>query len=129
MGGLLLFLGLASTVLLTSVVDLPREVSFALAFAFGILPATLGAAIAWSGWRAAQAGRARSADRLADVKEQIVWRAIAQGGRITAAEAAAQSGLPETQIEHALIALVADGRAAVEPGAEGTIVYRIDSPV
>ena len=58
-------------------------------------------------------------------QEQITWRAMAQGGRITAEEAITHGGQSPADVERALMMLVAEGRATAEPGDEGQIVYRI----
>jgi hypothetical protein len=54
---------------------------------------------------------------------------MAQGGRITVAEAATHAGLPEMEVELALMSLVADGRASAEAGEAGEIVYQVVAPV
>lgn len=61
------------------------------------------------------------------IREQIIWRALAQGGKITVAEAAAHGGQAPFDVERALMALVAEGKARAEAGEEGDIVYYIDS--
>ncbi|MGD2151659.1 MAG: hypothetical protein PVG79_00235 [Gemmatimonadales bacterium] len=68
------------------------------------------------------------AERIDSLKDQIIWRALGQGSLITAAEAAAQSGLSEADAEMALMALVSDGRAVAEANESGGIVYRIEAP-
>jgi len=68
------------------------------------------------------------AERIDSLKDQIIWRALGQGSLITAAEAAAQSGVSEADAEMALMALVSDGRAVAEPNESGGIVYRIEAP-
>lgn len=123
-GGLLLALGLVMLWLFTFVVGLPSGLEFTASLTLGVVPAVVGAAILWAGWRGKR--RDASSEQSSAVKDQIVWRAVAQDGRITAAEAATHIGLPEPQIEQALMSLVAEGRAAVEPGADGEIVYQID---
>ena len=128
-GGLLLALGLVIVAGSIFVLDLPSGLRISVTFLFGIVPAVIGAAMIWSGYRSTAKDRDPESARLAGIKEQIVWRAVAQGGRITAAEAAAHAGLAPMEAEHALMTLVSEGRAAVEPGEEGDIVYRIDSPV
>ncbi len=115
--------------LFTFAVDLPGGVEFLASFALGVIPAVVGAAILWAGWRAASAKRDPALERLAGAKDQIIWRALAQGGRITAAEAAPIVGLPELEVEHALMSLVSEGRATAEAGDSGGIVYRIESPI
>lgn len=69
------------------------------------------------------------AERIDNLKDQIIWRALAEGIQITATEVAAQSGVTEADAELALMALVSDGRAVVEPGESGGVVYRIDTPL
>ncbi len=127
LGGLLLTLGLVMLTLFWFVVSLPSGLDFIAIFTLGVVPAVVGAAMFWAGWR----GPGKSdpeQERLDSLKDQIVWRALAQDGRITAAEAAAHSGLPEMEVELALMSLVADGRATAQPG-DGAIVYRIESAV
>lgn len=75
--------------------------------------------------RSAVSRRDPEAERIDSLKDQIIWRALGQNNRITAAEAAAQSGLSEGDAEMALMALVSEGRAVAEPGESGGIVYRI----
>jgi hypothetical protein len=111
------------------VVRLPDGLQITGTFVLGILPAVVGAAVLWSGFRSGSKSQDPEAERLAGVKEQIVWKAVAQDGRITPAEAAAHAGLPPMEVELALMSLVAEGRAAVEPGESGEIVYRIVSPL
>jgi cadmium resistance protein CadD (predicted permease) len=127
LGGLLLTLGLVMLTLFWFVVSLPSGLDFIATFTLGVIPAVVGAAMLWAGWRGAGKGDPEQ-ERLASLKDQIIWRALAQDGRITAAEAAAHSGLPEMEVELALMSLVADGRASAEPG-DGAIVYRIESAV
>lgn len=68
------------------------------------------------------------AERADNLKDQIIWRALAQENRITAADVAAHFGITEADAEMALMALVSEGRAVAEPNEEGGIVYRIDAP-
>jgi hypothetical protein len=111
--------------LFTFVVDLSSGMAFLAIFLLGVVPIVAGAAML-----RASRKRDRSDDgRLATIKDQIVWRAMAQGGRITASEATQHAGVPQTEVEYALMALVSEGRAAAEPGEAGEIVYRIESPV
>jgi hypothetical protein len=126
-GGLLLTLGLVMLALFWFVVSLPAGIGFIAIFALGVIPAVVGAAMLWAGWRVAGKSDPEQ-ERLASLKDQIVWRALAQDGRITASEAAVHSGLAEMEVELALMSLVADGKATAEPG-DGTIVYRIVSAV
>lgn len=115
--------------LFTVVVDLPGGVDFAATFVLGVVPAVVGVALLWGGYRSSSRPQDPEAERLASIRDQIVWRATAQGGRIAAAEAAAHVGLTELEVEHALMPLVSDGRATVEAGESGSIVYRIESPL
>ncbi|UCF18992.1 MAG: hypothetical protein JSU87_13820 [Gemmatimonadota bacterium] len=129
LGGLLLALGLVALGLFSFVLDLPSGLSFAATFFLGVLPTVGGLALIWAGWRSSGIQKDPEAARLAGVRDQIVWRAVALGGRITAVEAAAHGGLNPPDAERILMSLVADGRAQVEAGESGDIVYRIDSPV
>lgn len=121
-------MGLA-VIVFTIIVRLPETLRFAVSFLLGIVPIVVGAAMLWSGYRSKSKRQDPESVRLEGIKEQIIWRAIAQQGRITAAEAAAHAGLPPMEAEHALMLLVSEGRAAVEPSESGEIVYRIDSPL
>ncbi len=127
LGGLLLTFGLVMLTLFWFVVSLPSGLDFIAIFTLGVVPAVVGAAMLWAGWRAA-GKRDPEQERLDSLKDQIIWRALAQDGTITAAQAADHSGLPEMEVELALMSLVADGRATAEPG-DGAIVYRIESAV
>jgi hypothetical protein len=89
----------------------------------------VGAAILWASFRVSAVRQDPEGERMALIKDQIVWRAVAQGGRITSAEAAVHAGLPPLEVEHAMMSLVSEGHAIVEPGESGDIVYRVDSPV
>lgn len=128
LGGLLLALGLTVLWLLTFVVSLPSGLEFIAVFLLGVMPAVVGFAMLYAGWRSGK-HRDPEAERLAGIKDQIVWRAMAQEGVITAAEAAAHAGLPETEVELALMSLLSEGRASAEADDNGQIVYRITSPV
>ncbi len=129
LGGLLLAAGLLILAAFMFVVRLPDGLRITGTFMLGIVPAVLGAAMLWSGLRSTSKSHDPETDRLAGIKEQIVWRAIARDGQITAAEAASHTGLPPMDVEHVLMSLVAEGQAAVQPGESGDIVYRIDSPL
>jgi hypothetical protein len=129
LGGLLLVLGLVVVLVCVAFSSLPESLRIVIAFALGVVPIVVGAAVLWSGMRSAARRHDPEAERLAATKDQLVWRAMAQGGRITAAQASAHSGLAPAEAELALMALVAEGQATVEPGDQGDIVYRIDSPV
>ncbi len=89
----------------------------------------MGAAILRAEWRRSSKERNPQAERLTGIKDQIVWRAMAQGGRITTGEAASFLGVPPLEVEHALLSLIAEGRAVPEPSDSSDIVYRIDSPL
>ena len=128
-GALLLVLGLVMLWLFGFVVDLPGGLDFVASFVLGIVPVVVGVAMLWADYRSSSRRRDPEAERLAGIKDQIVWRAMAQGGRITAADAAAHAGLTELEAEHGLMSLVSDGQAIVEPGESGNIVYRIESPL
>jgi hypothetical protein len=125
---LLLLLGLVMLWLFTFVVSLPSGLDFIAIFALGIIPSVAGAAALWSGWRTSGKSDPEF-ERLSSIKDQIIWRAMALGGRITADEAAAHAGLPEMEVELVLMSLVSEGRASAEAGEGGRIVYQIVSPV
>jgi hypothetical protein len=72
--------------------------------------------------------RGADGDALEEIKQQLVWRAMAKGGTITASQAATEGHLPMIDVERALMSMVAEGRAAVEAGEGGEAVYRIDTP-
>lgn len=94
----------------------------------GLAIVVIGGAILWALFRRSTVSRRDpEAERIDSLKDQIIWRAIGQGNRITAAEAAAQSGVTEGEAEMALLALVSEGRAAAEPGESGGVVYRVDA--
>lgn len=95
----------------------------------GFMLLLIGAGLLLVGWR-----RHRNAgssgpeeDRLQEIQNQVIWRSMAQGGRITATEVATQAGLPLPEVERALLSLVAEGRAEAEPGDGGQVVYRIEA--
>ena len=115
--------------LFTFAVDLPSGPSFAAIFVLGLIPAAVGLGLLWSSWRSPGRSSDPNAERIASLKEQVVWRAMARGGEITAAEAAAHTGMESRDAEYALMLLVSEGRARVEPGPTGEIVYHIDSPL
>ena len=127
LGGLLLTLGLVMLTLFWFVVSLPSGLDFIATFTLGVIPAVVGAAMLWAGWRGAGKGDPEQ-ERLASLKDQIVWRAMGQGNRITAAEVAGQTGMTEGDAELALMALVSEGRAVAEADESGSIVYRIGAP-
>ncbi len=123
MGGLLVVVGVVMLLLFTFVVNLRGGTAFLAVFILGVVPTVTGFAVL----RASRKRGKSEHDKLGTVKDQVVWRAMAQGGRITAAEAALHSGAPQPDVEFALLALVSDGRAIAEPGEAGEIVYRIES--
>lgn len=125
MGGLLVVVGLVMLLLFTFVVNLEGGVAFLAIFVLGVVPSVTGFAVI----RASRKRGKPQHDKLSAIKDQVVWRALAQGGRITAAEAAVHAGVPQPEIEFALMALVSDGRALAEAGEAGEIVYRIESPI
>lgn len=125
LGGLLVVVGVVMLLLFTFVVNLGGGTAFLVVFILGVVPTVTGFAVLRASRKRGKSGH----DKLGMVKDQVVWRAIAQGGRITAAEAALHAGVPQPEVEFALMALVSDGRAAAEPGEAGEIVYRIESPL
>jgi len=125
LGGLLVVVGLVMLLLFTFVVNLEGGVAFLAIFVLGVVPSVTGFAVI----RASRKRGKPQHDKLSAIKDQVVWRALAQGGRITAAEAAVHAGVPQPEIEFALMALVSDGRALAEAGEAGEIVYRIESPL
>lgn len=108
-------------------VDLPSGLDFIILLALGIVPAVIGLALLSAGRRRSKKKSDPDAQRFEGLKEQIVWRAIARGGAITSAEVVAHTGAPPADAEYALMLLVSEGRAQVEPGAAGEVVYRIES--
>lgn len=125
MGGLLVVVGVVMLLLFTFVVNLQGGTAFLAIFILGVVPTVTGFAVLRASRRRAKPQH----DKLSAIKDQLVWRALAQGGRITAAEAALHAGVPQLEVEFALMALVSDGRAMAEPGEAGEIVYRVDSPL
>ena len=126
-GNLLLVFGALMLALFTFAFDLPQGLDFGANFVLGIVPVATGLALLWWNWRSRRADQANSG--IGAIRDQIIWRAVALGGSITSAEAAAHCGLPEPMVEHVLMSLVSEGRADAEPGDGGGIVYRIESPV
>ena len=126
-GGLLLGLGLVMLGLFSFAVDLPSGLDFVAILALGIVPAVVGLALLSAGRRRSKKKSDPDAQRLEGLKEQIVWRAIAIGGAITSAEVIAHTGASPADADYALMLLVSEGRAQVEPGAAGEILYRIES--
>jgi hypothetical protein len=95
----------------------------------GLAIVVIGGAIVWALFRRSTVSRRDpEAERIDSLKDQIIWRAVGQGNRITAAEAAAQSGVTPGEAEMALMALVSEGRAAAEASESGAVVYRVDAP-
>lgn len=125
MGGLLVVVGLVMLLLFTFVVNLEGGMAFLAIFVLGVVPSVTGLALI----RASRKRGKPQHDKLGAIKDQVVWRALAQGGRITAPEAAVHAGVPQPEVEFALMALVSDGRALAEAGEAGEIVYRIESPL
>lgn len=124
---MLLVFGAVMLALFTFAVDLSDGLEFGANLVLGIVPLATGFALLWSNWRGRRASDGDS--MTSGIREQIIWRAVAMGGRITAMEAAAHCGLPEPEVEQVLLSLVSEGRADAEPGDGGGIVYRIESPV
>lgn len=127
-GGILTLFGLVMLVVFGFVLNLPEGLSFTASFLLGVVPAVGGVAMLWANMRGSTKRRDPEVERLNAIKDQIVWRALALGGRITAAQAADQGDLAPMDAEHALMSLVSEGRAAVEPGEAGEIVYRVEMP-
>ncbi len=125
MGGLLVVVGVVMLLLFTFVVNLRGGTAFLAVFILGVVPTVTGFAVL----RASRRRGKSEHDKLGAIKDQVLWRALAQGGRITAAEAALHAGVAQPEVEFALMALVSDGRAVAEPGEAGEIVYRIESPL
>lgn len=115
--------------LLATLVRLPTGLQFIAYFLFVVIPLAVGAALVWAGLRGSSARASPEEKRLAGLKDQIVWRALAKDGQITVSEAVAELQLEPGEAERALMALVADGRAGVEPQKSGEVVYRIESVV
>lgn len=127
-GGVLVVFGLVVLAVSAFAVRVPGSLKFLTNFLLVVLPIVSGSAMLWVGWRRSAKRRDPEAARQAEIKDRIVWKAAAQGGRIKEAEAIAHGGAPRTEVEHALIALVSEGRAAIEAGEEGEVVYRVDLP-
>jgi hypothetical protein len=125
LGGLLVVVGVVMLLLFTFVVNLRGGTAFLAVFILGVVPTVTGFAFLRASRKRGKSGH----DKLGTIKDQVVWRALAQGGRITAAEAALHAGVPQPEVEFALMALISDGRAVAEPGEAGEIVYRIESPL
>lgn len=85
------------------------------------------AVLLWSRRRRKKSGEGAVSEDQRLIREQIIWRAVAQGGKITVAEAAAHGGQQPPEVERVLMALVAEGRARAEAGENGEIVYYVDS--
>ena len=81
----------------------------------------------WSRRRRAKSGEHDQSQDQQLIREQIIWRAVAQGGKITVAEAVTHGGQPPMEVERVLMTLVAEGRARAEAGENGEIVYFVDS--
>lgn len=124
---MLLVFGAVMIALFTFAVNLPDGLDFGAVLVLGIVPVATGFALLWSNWRGRRADAGLSG--VGAIKDQIIWRAVALGGRITAAEAAAHCGLPEPEVEQVLLSLVSAGQADAEPGEGGGIVYRVQTPV
>lgn len=80
----------------------------------------------WAKMRRSKGRETPDSQLQKEIRDQIIWRAMAQGGRITAEEAAAHGGQSPMEVERALMSLVAEGRATAEAGDDGGIVYRVD---
>jgi hypothetical protein len=129
LGALFLIMGLVMLALLTFIVSLPSGLQITAVFLLGVVPFFVGSAMMWYGYRSGSRGKDSGEARLVGIKEQIFWKAMAQEGRITAAEAAAHAGQPLMEVEHALMSLVSEGSAVVEPSESGDVVYRVQSPL
>jgi hypothetical protein len=127
LGGVILVIGLGMLGLFTFGLRLPGGLQFGVNFLFGVIPTVVGAALLWSGWRSSSKRQDPETLRLNAVQDQIIWRAMALGGRITRAEAAQHTRMPAGEIEQALMLLISKGRATVEPGEKGEVVYRVDT--
>lgn len=128
LGGVLAAFGFVMVAVLAFVVHLPSEgLKFAAHFFLGVVPIVAGAALLWSDRRGSRSRESPEERALSGIKDQVLWRAMAGGGRITAADVAAQGELPRVDVERALLSLVAEGRAAAEAGEDGEIVYVIQS--
>ena len=127
LGGVILVIGLGMLGLFTFGLRLPGGLQFGANFLFGVIPTVVGAALLWSGWRSSSKRQDPETVRFSAVQDQIIWRAVAMGGRITSPEAAEHTGLPAAEVEQALMSLLSSGRARVEPGESGEIDYLVDT--
>jgi len=94
----------------------------------GVAILVFGGAILLALFRRTVKSKDPEAERLDNVKDQIVWRAMSQSNQTTAADVAGQTGMTENDAEQALIALVSEGRAVAAADESGSIVYRIGAP-
>lgn len=127
-GGLFTLAGLWSVLSIGSGADTAGPAGWS--HLLGLILMLVGAGLLLAGWRRQRStkGRTPESDRLADIKDQALWRGMAAAdGRVTASELAAQAGAALPEVERALMSLVAEGRAVAEPGDSGQIVYRIES--
>ncbi len=123
---MMLVAGFLTLALLAAVVSLPAGLKFIAYFLFAITPIALGVALIWTGWRGS-AGSSPEVQEKANIKDQIIWRALAKGGHITVSEVADMVDLLPSDAELVLMSLVAEGRAAAELDDSGEVVYRIES--
>ncbi len=123
---MMLVAGFLTLALLAAVVSLPAGLKFIAYFLFAITPIALGVALIWTGWRGS-AGSSPEVQEKANIKDQIIWRALAKGGHITVSEVADMVDLLPSDAELVLMSLVAEGRAVAEPKDSGEVVYRIES--
>ena len=127
-GGIILVAGLLTLALLATVAPLPAGLKFIAYFLFAIAPIAVGVALIWTGWRGS-AGSSPEVQEKANIKDQIIWQALAKGGHITVSEVADLVDLLPSDAELVLMSLVAEGRAAAEPKDSGEVVYRIESVI